>query len=369
MKISLFIDNFGPAERQKDPGVIAASLARLGHDITVVYRCGSGPSLHNVKEKMLRGRLRGRSFWKQDESEIVIIYSWLSLRYSRLIELLVKSGRKVVLKLDSDGHLIYPLKPSYLRSAAPASTKSAKIIYWLRLIEWSVAAKLVSRMRIQQLEKVQAAIIESPAARDNLLSSLNYWGRHDLSPRISFIPNPVDIPRTSGIKKQRAIVSIGRWDDERKNARGLVDCLAATANREWLIRLVGSGSEKLKHELLYRSPDLRVEAYEFLNRPRLAEMLAGSMIFFAPSISESFNLAAAEAVCSGLTLAAKPLESFRYLAGEGLNGTLNEDLGLALSSEITKWEQGKASPDTGHWQEELSPENIAQKIERLINGL
>ena len=117
MNIGIFIDNFLEAQRYKDPGVIAESLFNLGHQITIYCLNTNSKKLNEIIiKKISKKESEDASFWKKENINQVILYSWLSLRFSFLIKALKSANKKIILKLDSDGHLIYPLKPTYLRT-------------------------------------------------------------------------------------------------------------------------------------------------------------------------------------------------------------------------------------------------------------
>lgn len=386
MPIGLFINNFFRTQSDKDPGLIAQSLTALGHEVTVycyetetmdhfdaVY---SGLKIKTITP--LEGR--SASFWQTEKLEAVLVYSWLSLRFTPLLKALKSAGDKIILKLDSDGRLLYPLRPSYLRVKGLTSSNRDKLIYLARLIQWYIFPKLISRRRLKQLTLADAVIIESPLARENLLGSLNFWKRSDLKEKIRFLPNPLS-PKieTSRLdsEKTNLIISIARWADKRKNATGLVKTLLAiNLPADWEILLIGSGATGLLTTIKKGKPALKITAQEQVAHKDIFSYLAGAKIFFAPSITDSFNLAATEALGCGCSLAATPLESFRFFAGENQYGTIAADfqtvsLDAALSREIAKWNQGKYQPaaTARYWRRELSAAKIGGALSDLFKSL
>ena len=192
MKIGIFIDNFFEAQRYKDPGVIAESLFNLGHQVTIYCLNTNSEKLNEIIiKKISKKESENTLFWKEEKIDQVILYSWLSLRFSSLIKALKSANKKIILKLDSDGHLIHPLKPTYLRTFGRDNSLKQLIIHIIRSLQWSIFSKLNSRKRINQLSLSDAAIIESPLALINLKNSLEKWQREDLANKLFFIPDPV----------------------------------------------------------------------------------------------------------------------------------------------------------------------------------
>ncbi|MFA5023521.1 MAG: glycosyltransferase [Patescibacteria group bacterium] len=381
MKIGIFIDNFFEPQKYKDPGVIAESLVNLGHQITIYCFNTNSLEFNGIAIKKVSNRIsQSIPFWEQEKIDYLILYSWLSLRFSNLIKALKSANKKIILKLDSDGHLISPLKPTYLRTIGRSNAPKQLIIHALRFLQWSVFASLNSKKRLNQLLMSDAAIIESPPALINLKYSCEFWGQEKLGKKIIFIPDPVsfDIVNDSNIPSQREniIICNGRWGDKQKNKSGLISVLSSVDLSGWKLIIIGPGAKKIKAILLKKKKDIKIEAIEKIDHHLISGYLKKSKIFFAPSNHESFNLAAAEALCCGCSLAGTPLESFFYFTNNNLYGSLSKNFNVfeiakALKNEMDKWNQGKYQPQetSNYWREQLSPKNISNKINDLLKKL
>jgi glycosyltransferase involved in cell wall biosynthesis len=398
MKLGLFISQFNQTEISKDPGLIARALADAGYEVTVYCResrngeekakAKAAPAALPFTIRLIsRAEFNSGDFWRAENNETVIIYSWLSLRYSRLIRLLKANGSKVILKLDSDGRLIYPAIPTYLRARAWKRTLISFFVYLIRLAQWYIFPRTVSWRRIKQIELSDALIIESPRAAYNLQESLAFWKKEGLSSKIWTIANPVlDLDnlgnnfhpsRQDERKKSATIISVGRWTDRRKNGRGLAEALMLlTGHSTWNIILIGQGSVRLKDKIHKKNPNLEISALENVPHQEICRYLNRAKIFLASSLSDSFNLAAAEALCCGCSLAGTPIESFYFFTADNQYGSIAADfsgprLAEALEKEIKKWENDiYSSEDTAkYWQHKLSTAAIGEEIDRLIRSL
>lgn len=124
------------------------------------------------------------------------------------------------------------------------------------------------------------------------------------------IPNPVRDIDTSGIKKQKIILNVGRLVPE-KGHKYLLEAFALCENKsEWKLVLVGDGV--LRKDLEERVKVLKIShQVEFIGRSnKVDEWLAKSSIFAFSSISEGFPNALAEAMSASL-----PCVSFDCVTG------------------------------------------------------
>jgi len=377
MKIGIFIDNYYDTQRQKDPGVIADYLASFGHSVTVYCYATDSAKSDSVK-KISKQQSNSADFWKRENVDYIIIYSWLSLRFSQMIESLKQTQKKIILKLDSDGRLLYPFKPTYLRTLGRDNSLKQLAIHIVRLVQWHILFKNISLRKLKQLELADAYIIESPRALDNLRKSLNRLNRSALIPRSHFIANPINIQPSKGLLKEREnkIICVGRWNDKQKNAAGLRRVLKTINFNDWTVEIIGEGAKEIKEYLsAYQEAD-KIIAVPAVEHQLISKHYETAKIFFCPSYFESFNLAAAEALACGCSLAGSPLESFHYFCDDDRFGTLSdnfkaESLKKALQTELIRWNEGRYRPEeiADYWRNKLSPETTTREIETILMKL
>lgn len=376
MKIGIFLEKFTNTEIDKDPGIIASRLLKEGIDLKV-FSCS--PSLEVTQKfsviKINKNYYESISYWKKSGIETLIIYSWLSIRYTKMISSAKKAGLKVILKLDSDGFLIHPFKPSYIKVFGIDKSMRSKIKYIMRMCQWYLIPRFISKIKIRQIEMSDAVIIETPKAKENLVYSLSFWGKNILSEKIRIIPNPIVKQSTIIKNKNDLITCIGRWDALQKNPKGLIQVLSKTKTN-WKINLIGNGSINLANKIKKNNPDILINAQEKITHDEIFLILSKTKIFFAPSIYESFNLAAAEALCCGCSVVGGPIPSFQYFINDNFSGSISDDfdsnsLKLVLEKDIEKWDNGKYNPEeiAKYWRQELSEEKVSKQIIELIKSL
>lgn len=379
MKIGIFIDNFLEPQKYKDPGVIACSLRDLGNQVKIYTFNSDSKNFDGLEIKTIsKKESKNSEFWRKEGAELIFVYSWLSIRFSKIIESLRLANKKIILKLDSDGHLISPLKPTYLRTFGRSNSPYQILIFVLRLIQWRFLFKIIDQKKIKQLSLCDAAIIESPKALANLEESLRYQKREELISKINFVADPINntiINNTNNdFNKENIIICIGRWDDKQKNKNGLIKTLKKADLNNWKLIIVGCGAKNIENKLQKKINN--IQSFESLPHDSIGSYLNKSKIFFAPSNYESFNLAAAESLCQGCSLAGTPLESFYYFINNGRFGTLannftTSEITRALNHEIKKWNNNEHNPKeiSKYWSSQLSPENIGKQINDLINKI
>ena len=370
MRVGIFLENFTNTELNKDPETIANGLMALGIEVIFFTNKLSVTKKNKLVFRVItKKEAEEKNFWKKAGISSIIIYSWLSLRYEKMIRAIKHANLKIILKLDSDGNLIHPLKPSFLKVFGIHNNLKSKLNHIIRSIQYSVFSKIVAKKRVKQLDMCDAAIIESPDAKKKLIHSLSYWKRNDLITKLHFIPNPVKT--CYGNKaKTNTIICVGRWSDKRKNSKALIN-IFSKINQPWNIILIGENSKFLAKKI--NNKKININTFEKLSHDDVLQKMNNSKIFFSPSISESFNLAAAEALTCGCSFAGSPLPSFIFFINSGLSGQVAKSLSTkhlrnALYDEINKWESGKRSGDkiSNFWTNELSPKNICKKIIEIL---
>ncbi len=383
MKISLFFDEYKPFHEYKDPGQIALGL--LDKKINVNFITLNKPELNNysalfpiikVKDKK---ELYNKEFWGKIDSDFIIVYSWLSINYTSLINVIKSSGKKILIKADSDGRIGYPIVPyklkipvfsNYFFRSLPRQIKRFPLMWLFRII-------------IKQIELSDGVIVESPDALSNLNYFLTKWGRKDLIKKIYCVPNPVtpDIIRSELKEKENIIVCVGRWEDEpQKNTKTMVKVLLEFLHyrKDYMAIIIGSGENIIKKLIKNESEDIknRLQITGQIDHDEIKNYLLISKIFFMPSRWESFGIAAAEATCCGCSIVGTPLESLRYLTMQGFSGSIapsfkREAILAALIGDSVKWDRNQYISEkiSNFWKNKLDRDVIAEQILNIIEKL
>jgi glycosyltransferase involved in cell wall biosynthesis len=384
MKISVFFDRYSPEHEFKDPGQIPLGLKEIGLANCLLTLKKPNLVNHNPSITILQEEEKVfnlEDYWLKNDSDVIIAYTWLSGAYNKILSRMKKSGKKVLIKADSDGLIGYPLPNRNLRvpifEGGTIPLSLALRISWHRPFKF-LFSKRTKRI-IKEIELSDGVIIESPEALSNLNYFLCAWGRTDLISKNHFIPNPTaqEFINSEIKQKEDIAVAFGRWDDRKQKntktmAETVVDFLKERPNFRFLI--FGSGTE-LVRSLVTKAPTKvrsRITVLGFVEREKIKVLLANAKIFFVPSRWESFSIASGEALCMGCSVVGTPLECLRYLSMQGFSGTTatsfkREDLLAALLQDTIKWENGLYQPEktAAFWKANLNRAKIATEIENL----
>jgi glycosyltransferase involved in cell wall biosynthesis len=384
MKISVLFGDYCPFHESKDPGQIPLGLMDSGVEtdlitITKPVLKDYKPSFSVIQKS--KEELLSDNFWNSLNSDVVIVY-YLWLRYpSMLLKKIKLSGKKIILKLDNDGRIAYPLQRHDHRVPLRERLSITNLVseaFWL------ISPESIKRRKhkayaeefIRQVALSTAVIIESPAALANLNYFLDAWDRSDLAQKIVFIPNPVTPDFLEGQvgEKENLAIAHGRWDDYQvKNTAVMVTSAVEFLKQrpDWRFNVFGHGTELVKKYLEPAPPEVkrRFAVSEFVPHEEVKGKLASAKLLFIPSRWESFSLAAAEAVCSGCSVVGTPAEALQYLSNGGASGTIAADfkrkaISAALVEDAAKWDRGSYDPEkiAAYWRPKLDRKAIAKSI-------
>lgn len=380
MKVA-FVDQYAESSiLHKDPVTIPLAMREFGCGVTLV-----NASLRSALTPIAGLDVYHRSvfdltIWEQEKFDFAVFFSRFDARFDGAIQAAKNVGTKVILKGDTDGTLGYPLVPNYLR-ARPFS--EAPLLNLLRNIKWRLPLNASVGKKIRQICQADAVIVESPGAAVNLSQILCYWRLPYHSEKIHFIPNPV----SSGVvkaplkDKRKTILAAGRWDDHYvKNTATMIAAMKSFLDirTDYTFELYGSGLNNggvLAEISEYIKPG-RVVVSDWVSHDELQSKIGSSRTVLIPSTLESYCLTAAEALCSGTSVAVTPIESLIYLAGGGVFGSIargfkQRDLLAALIRESYCWDQGARDPlvISAYWRDRLDSRTIAKQYLKMFEKL
>jgi glycosyltransferase involved in cell wall biosynthesis len=374
MKIGIFIEKIEKNIDYKDLGQIARGLKDLGNEVFfITTKSNFKDFIFPVIEASIEN-LEKEKFFKEIDCDVIIFYTWLSIRFNRLIESAKNSGKRVIIKLDSDGRFGYPILISRLRGFTHIKNFKEFIDYFSWVFRYIAFGTFLFKKKIKQLYIADKVIIESPQALVNLFTFLFYHKKLDLSilDKCCVIPNPVDkaFIRPPG-NKENIILCVADWENRAKNRKNLFKLIKKflEIKKNWRFVIIGNGSNyfsSLSNE--------KVIIKDEVPHGEIIEYFSKAKIFLLPSFWEGFNISASEAVCSGCSIVGTPLECLFYLSNNGFSGTISYDFNYksllsALLIDVYKWENGiyNAKLISDYWQNILNREKIAKMIVDIIN--
>lgn len=379
MKIAV-VDYYGSGILYKDPAQITLGLRDIGVDAIFVARNSvSQLDAALAPFPVLASKdIETKNFWVTISVDAVLIISRLAPDAAKIVKAVKAAGLRLILKADSDGTLGFPLAPNYLRTL---SWRQDPLRTLLRYAKWRLPIRRYVGKKIDQIAMADAVIVESPKARSNILSILQYWGCTRVGSKVHFVPNPVapDVFAVNvATEKQKLVLAVGRWDDAGpKNTAVMVEALVYFLRARWDYRavIVGAGHDVVARIAAQLDKDSleRLDIIGPMDHSHLAQRLAHAQILFMPSRIESFGIVAAEALCVGCSIAVTPVESLDYLAADGFAGTVASGFDTlsvkeALFAEAKRWDAGERNPHAiaAYWRAQLNRQKVAASVLAII---
>jgi len=363
----------------RDAGLVALGMRSLGIDAQFVARGeGTGPKDRPLILATL-AQMGDAAWWRQWKLEGVALYAWGVPRYTPIARAIKTAGCKLALVLDNDG-VVSPrvwasryLVRQYYVEAEERPRLLAAILAAAKTALAAIPARHAGR--VQHLELADAMVLPSPLAKERFCRFLESQGRTDLIKKVHFAPYAV-VPEMTwqpGMKRERAIIAVGRWQTVVKNAPLLVAALARAlkARPAWRARVLGNGGDIVKR-LIAATPGadaLAIEVPGAVPHDRLPDFYRKSAIMLTTSFYESFHIASAEALCCGCSVVGDArIPSMPYMAGS-VSGTVYSipttgNVADALLTEMDSWDSGDRNPDHigAWWTARLHPDRVAERI-------
>jgi len=382
LKLGIYFDGFNKDHVYKDPGLLYLGLKEKGIEVSLI----------TLKKKELKGINHSFDLIQIDNPidlevfenfDAFIVYSWLSVKYNKLIKTLKKLNKIVIIKSDSDGRIASFKGP---KPRFRFTTYFRNPIYQIPVKffkEFFLIGYYVDLLKVKQIDYADFLIIESPDAAQNLSYFLSIYKRTDLIKKINVIPNPVadDFINIDSYNynKENIIISVGSWDDIiQKNTKLLIKTIIEflKIKENWEVILIGSGNNIFKN-LISKIPieiQKRINILGVVNHEEIKRYLLKSKIFFLPSKFEGCPISVAEALCCGCTILGTPIESLRFFSMCGFSGNTASSFNIAsmigsLIYEAEKHEKFKFEDYkriSEYWKNRLNKNKIADKYLDLL---
>lgn len=381
MRVAIFADIYTPSWETKDTGELVLGLQELGHECDILAVLGAQEPAIPGKFPVIylsATNIDDWKFWSSTPYDLVICYTWLRAKYLPLLKAIKKSGKKVIVKGDTDGRYSFPVNPRWGQDIVPFISVASARIALRKIKRWLWAGNYLQDL-VSHIEVIDRLVVESPGAYSNISGILTYAKRPDLVSKISSIQNPVGSSAlTRKIStKRKIVVCVGEWtrvvgEGLQKNTECVVKVLSEflKIEPEYEVIIIGEmGGRENAFNQLSKSQKSRLHLLGKVSHHDMLGYVEKSQVFFMPSMTEGFSIAASESVAMGCSIVGTPLECLVYLARGGLGGTISHDfrsnavLG-SLLADVNRWKRGvySATEISEFWRPRLSPKIISQLI-------
>ncbi len=366
----------------RDMGLTCHALREAGHDSMVVYAEGKNTENHTDIIRATVEQMESSEWWAQLHLDAVVLGSWAAPQYTLIAKAIKESSAKVIIRCDSGAPYSQwqkgvwgSLYGNYLGSRYKGKCAAYAGFYSLLKTACYYLPAIYEKKVIKHMSYADLILNEAPEGVRYLKALLCRYGRMDIAARVKYVPHPVagEMGYSAGIQKQSRIISVGRWDSYQKNASLLIGSLAYFLQEypDYEAHIFGGGEDILRKQMLSVPEPVkaRIHIRGKVPNEELAAEYQKSRIFFAPSRSESFNIAAAEALCCGCSFVGSGhVFSFRNFVSKN-SGTLARRYSVksmteALTIEIMAWEEGLRDPmrSASLWFQEVHRHQITNHI-------
>ena len=318
-----------------------------------------------------REELESAAYWKNSGADLVIAYYWWASE--RMLDAIREANLPLVFFMDSTG-VFDPMItfPMAVRAYATALNAVQNRVRMIKAATHSLLhRKEIMAAQLRKMEKADLLVIETELFRKRLASFFRSQGRPDLADRIRVVSHSAKKPFTSilpGSQRKEQVVGACHWLEAGKNARGwfaaIKKALAAQPNME-ATAFGAKGNLWIEENVKGAS---RLALTPWIPATELAGAFSEARILFSASWSESLPIVALEALCSGCTIVAPPIDGFRSLGLEEGFGTLarshsTRHLCEALQTEWREWEAGHRDPVriANEWRQRVGLQTVAEK--------
>lgn len=378
----------GPDFFCRDSGLICKGIQSLGLECKSIMPLPVHPE--DLTEDLIRTapeNLTRSEWWNNIGAASVVLYSWGHPKYRQVAEAIHASGAKLFINLDSAGIISPRVTPELYKRAVMGKqirlrgpllgtlTGFILNIAYLFYIPYIIEPGRIAHLRA-------ATAIGCISA--NALSLWRLWARKyapELVERMHLVPNPVAgyFKYDPSIPKQDIVIAIGRWDEEMKRPKLLVESITETARRRSTTEFHIFGKEGPVLSDWYRSLQSNIRKRVYLHgkvpNKEILNVLQRSRIGLCSSSHEGSHVASEEALCTGATIVA-PLRwelnaLFWYVSHDSGQLAVEDSargLAEALLLELEAWDSGERDPVSisTYWYDRLSVAAVSNRIMNLL---
>jgi len=349
----------------RDLGLIVRTLRSMGHDawLVALYDPWQTPGPDKPVIRATLKELEDPAWWKKQQPDAVIINTWGACRYEAVRTTALSLKKPLIEKLDTDGvkspkvwFYRYLLRDSvnYLYSDPWHKKAKAVIKAILRAVAVFSLPDILDRKMVRGMSRVPVFAAETPLAVARVKRFLRLYEAEPM-PRVVTISHPVNTLQmrlAPGDIKENIVVAVGRWDDVVKGWPLLLEIARRflAIRPDWKMVVVGGlprFSAKVGRQILALQDRLVLAGP--LDHQKLSEWNRKAKIYLLTSHCETFNIAAAEALCCGCSVVGpSQIASASYFAGSQ-SGTPSylrtpDHMTDALIAEVDLWEAGQRDP-------------------------
>jgi len=370
-------------------GLLALGMRQNGVDARVVAIGDRKKYADNLP--IILGNLadfENPEWWSKLNPYGVVMNTWSATRYDKIRKAVLSVTPRVIEKLDTDGvrspriwmrKYLYATYGSYLDSGNELKKKLAPILALSRTIVIQFFPRLLDKKMAITMSQIPILAAESPIAVARIQRFLRSF--ISIPPIVTCIPHPVSVECMRvdpSIMREKRIVCVGRWNAYQKNLPILNDVLKEflSIHKDWSADIIGTIPKQCNFRKETPNLSERIRYHGHINRTELAKIYQKSKIFFMPSRYESFNIAAAEALCCGCSIVGSgDIASVSFFIAENSGTSVCRQSSShfldSLNAEVVAWDEGARNPEliSEQWIAKVGYSAIGKKVLESLEAI
>lgn len=300
----------------RDSGLLCRGLQELGHESRVIL---PGPGFEGDESDILRAdaaQLRSAAWWRDLKLDGLIMVAWGRHRDTPIVKAIAESGTRLVLHLDSIGdhfplfNQLEGLKMYWRAERDTARNFADRFRRFLVSVTTDGTKNLLrhSYLKYRHLKYASIVTCQTPLSVEGNLRLCRFFGgpRHGVNVRLAGYPISKHCVWDPGVRKEKRVIAIGRWDDLRqKRPKVLMEVCSELTRRmtDVAVDIFGRTTPLMEkwHQELPESQRHRIFLHGSQPGPAVATAMQKAQVSFFPSSYEGGPQALFEALSCGCT--------------------------------------------------------------------
>jgi glycosyltransferase involved in cell wall biosynthesis len=377
----------------RDSGLLCKGFQEIGVPCKAILP--GPPKEDDQTEDLIRTdykNLEDPDWWRSLGGTGVVFYGWGDGRYLKIVRAMKGAGLILITNLDTGGLFcmangVRAYTGSLWRGMIGLNGITP---YGIGHFMWRVLYSLTLRkLRVDRPRAVHLGTADiigsiSPLAVARVKRFCKVYGGDALAAKVHHIPhaNASYMKYDPAVTKERLIVAVGRWDDEKiKGTDLLLEVIALLLREDPEIEFEIYGTITVKMETfrgkLGPATATRFKLVGNVPNAQLRLALQRARVSLCTSLAEGYHTVSAEALCSGCSVVGPDvpeIPSMQWFT-DGPFGTIaprtSRDLCDAVHTEMRAWDGSERAPAaiSNHWTQLLHAPRVAERIIRLAEGL
>lgn len=376
----------------RDSGLLCKGFQEIG------VRCKAimpGPPMDNDNtEDLIRTEfhnLENPDWWKSLGGEGVVFYGWGSGKYVKIVRAIKSAGMTLITHMDTAGVLgvlngLSEFSGTIWRISQGESGGLLRgVIKFIARVSYGVTIGLIKNdwSRALHLKEADAIGAITPIALERISKVCRFYGGEKLASRVHLIPHPnasYMIPDPE-YPKERLVVAVGRWDDEKVKGTDLLmetSLIIVEQDPLTLIEIYGRVTSNMKiwHKSLPGRMRQQIQLKGIVPNAEVRRGLQRARVSLCTSLREGYHTVSAEALCCGCSVVGPnipEIPSMKWFAcGNSGRMAVREPAALAaaVSDEMEAWDHKLRNSDliSHDWRQLLHAPRVAELILSFADG-